>query len=254
MFFVLDLRKFKFIFLFLCIIAIALIIFLCTTPGKAIKAVNTTHCNTVYLTFDDGPSGVTEKVLEVLTNHDIKATFFIIGETNSDAASLYNRIISEGHALGLHSYTHNMGHIYSSKDNYVKDFERLRDFVAQTTGAQPKICRMVGGSYTCPKWLRTQILDYFESQGYSCYDWDIDPKDSGAYALEPKLLANNVIKAAQKKLDQDLVVLLHDDSLRKTLPDALEIIIPYFKEQGYKFDILSQDTPLYGSRALLQPN
>lgn len=254
MFFVVNVKR-KFMVLLMCMI-IFLITAISINQMNYLQADSMPKYYTVYLTFDDGPSGVTEKVLDVLGKYNVKATFFVIGETDYDVVSTYNRIIFEGHALGLHSNTHDPNFIYSSKDNYTKDFEDLRDLVAKSTGTYPKICRMVGGSNSsyCSKAVRKEILSYFNGNGFSCYDWDIDPHDSGAYALEANSLANNIIKAARKMPDQDLVILMHDNSIRKTLPDALEIIIPYFKDQGYSFDILSHDTILSGSTALVNNN
>lgn len=207
----------------------------------------------VYLTFDDGPSRNTEKVLDVLQSYDVKATFFVIGQTDDYELSLYERIIDEGHALGLHSYTHNTGKIYASASDYIQDFERLRNWIFKSTGIFPKFCRMVGGSNSrlCCKETRAEIICYFNDNGYACYDWDIDPLDSGSYALDSNTIAKNVINAAKKKPEQDLVILMHDDNIRKTLPAALEIIIPYFSEQGYSFDVLNYNTVLNNSRALV---
>lgn len=198
----------------------------------------------VYLTFDDGPSVNTEKVLDILAAENVQATFFVIGVTTDFGIELYNRIIAEGHMLGLHTYSHNTQKIYNSIDGYVKDFMQLEDWILETTGTKTQICRMVGGSHTvnCSKALREQILTYLFDRGYTCYDWDIDPKDSGAYALDTYRLAQNVINAVEKKKGQDLIILLHDDGLRTTLPDALKQIIAYFRGQGYEFGVLSEGT------------
>jgi peptidoglycan/xylan/chitin deacetylase (PgdA/CDA1 family) len=208
----------------------------------------------VYLTFDDGPSTNTEEVLDVLISYNVKATFFVIGQTGEYETSLYKRIISEGHSLALHSYSHNPEEIYSSLTNYIKDFERLIDWIFEVTQTSPKVCRMVGGSNSsyCSKSLRSQILKYFEDNGYTCYDWDIDPHDSGSYALASSSIADNIIKESKKKPDQDLVILMHDDAIRKTLADSLDITIPYFIEQGYVFDVLDVDTVLNKSSALVK--
>lgn len=198
---------------------------------------------TVYLTFDDGPSANTDKVLDVLLEEDVPATFFVIGVTNESGIERYNRIIAEGHSLGLHSYSHDMQGIYRSLKSFTSDFTRLERWVLENTGASVRVCRMVGGSHSiyCPAIIREEILTYLIEQGYSCYDWDIDAKDSGAHALPAWLLAKNIIQAANKKPNQDLIILMHDDALRTTIADALEIIIPHFKERGYAFDVLQED-------------
>ncbi|MCL2087526.1 MAG: polysaccharide deacetylase [Oscillospiraceae bacterium] len=204
----------------------------------------------IYLTFDDGPSPTTDKVLDVLKEHEIKGTFFVIGPEDNEP-SIYNRIIDEGHSMGLHSFSHKTDIIYRTSQEYIEDFERLRDYIFKQTGTIPDFCRMVGGSNSrhCTKRTRQEIVNYFTKNGYKCYDWDIDPKDSGAYALSAVDIAQNIINEAQKMPDRDLVILLHDDKIRKTLPDALKIVIPYFIEQGYEFSTLSANTVLNGSSA-----
>lgn len=199
---------------------------------------------TIYLTFDDGPSANTEKVLDVLQSENVPGTFFVIGVTDEQGIALYNRILSEEHSLGLHSYAHDMQGVYRNITVFQEDFSRLERWVYACTGETLSICRMVGGSYSmyCKGTVREQILAFFARNGYACYDWDIDAKDSGAYALPAARLAQNVIDGARKRPNQDLIILLHDDPLRTTLADALTIIIPYFKEQGYTFDVLTKDT------------
>lgn len=199
---------------------------------------------TVFLTFDDGPSANTDKVLTVLFEENVQGTFFVVGETSEQGIALYNRILAEGHALGLHSYAHDMQGVYRNMYTFQEDFLRLESWVYACTGTSVDICRMVGGSYSiyCKAAVREQVLTYLSGKGYACYDWDIDAKDSGAYALPAARLAQNVINAARKKPNEDLIILMHDDPLRTTLADALKIIIPYFKEQGYVFDVLTKDT------------
>jgi len=202
------------------------------------------RARTVYLTFDDGPSAVTAKVLDILLDEQVPATFFVIGAETEYGLGLYNRMVEEGHSLGLHTYTHDVARIYHSLEGYTRDFEALAAWVTETTGISPRICRMVGGSYTrnCPAVLREQILTYLVGQGYSCYDWDIDPRDSVGYAVPAWRIVQSVITDAAKNPNQDLIILLHDDGMRTTLPDALREIIAYFRGEGYRFDALREDT------------
>ncbi|MCM1086818.1 MAG: polysaccharide deacetylase family protein, partial [Muribaculaceae bacterium] len=66
----------------------------------------------VYLTFDDGPSSNTGRILDILAEYDVKATFFVVGKEEEEYQALYNRIVEEGHTLGMHSYSHKYGEIY----------------------------------------------------------------------------------------------------------------------------------------------
>lgn len=252
MFIVIDLRQKRIVVLMsIVLIAVLCCVFLYMNRTQPVSAAVNQY--KVYLTLDDGPSRNTEKVLNILKENNIKATFFVVDQTNDYEISLYQRIVTEGHSLGLHSYTHDTKKIYASGDNYIEDFERLRDHIFDETGVSPKISRMVGGSHSrlCPEDVRIQVVDYFTDNGYACYDWDIDPLDSGAQVLPADTIAKNIIKAAEKKQNQDLVILLHDDGVRKTLPDALNIIIPYFIEHNYVFDTLDADTVLIHSNALV---
>ena len=80
----------------------------------------------VYLTFDDGPTPQnTEKILAILKKNNIKGTFFVIGH-NSD---MYKRIVDEGHAIALHTYSHNYKEVYASEEAFFKDLYKILDAV-----------------------------------------------------------------------------------------------------------------------------
>lgn len=200
---------------------------------------------TVYLTFDDGPSPVTEQVLDILQEYDVPATFFVLGETSDKNLSLYRRMAEDGHSIGIHSYTHSLS-VYQNFDNFTADFEKLEELVLDTVGSLSYLYRMPGGSNSanCPDWLKNEIKAYVKERGYVLYNWDIDPKDSREYTLGAEELAHNVVSAAEKKTDCDLIILMHDDALRTTLPDALPDIIEYFQKKGYNFAALQQNTDL----------
>lgn len=216
-----------------------------SSPPGGLPSSAGTHSQqrTVYLTFDDGPSDNTDAVLDILLEENIRATFFVVGQETEADISRYNRILEEGHALGLHSYSHQPTKVYASLEGFSRDFMRLDRWIAEMTGESIKICRMVGGSNSrdCSAYVREEILTYLYDNGYICYDWDIDSMDSLGYAVPASQIARNVISAAQKRPDQDLIVLLHDDALRKTLPQALPTIIRYFQEQDYSFATLPED-------------
>ena len=198
---------------------------------------------TVFLTFDDGPSFNTEKVLDVLREDDVPGTFFVVGVTSAKDIALYSKILDEGHALGLHSFDHDMQGVYRNMHTFLKDFTKLDQWIYEKTGASLKIFRMVGGSHSmyCPSSVREEVLSYMMDNGYACFDWDIDSMDSGHYAVSAWKIAQNVIQSSKKKPNHDLIILMHDDGLRTSVANALRTIIPYFKEQGYCFDTLRED-------------
>ena len=102
--------------------------------------------NSVYLTFDDGPSPVTKDILKVLKEKDVKATFFVVYNDSSEAAELLREIAEEGHTIGVHSTTHIYSQIYSSVEAFLSDFEMTATWIEEVTGNKPEIFRFPGGS------------------------------------------------------------------------------------------------------------
>ena len=88
----------------------------------------------VYLTFDDGPSNLTPKVLDLLDRYHAKATFFVVCNNNEEYAEYLSEIVERGHTLALHSYSHNYDEIYASKDAFLRDYEKVYDWVVKNTG------------------------------------------------------------------------------------------------------------------------
>ena len=74
---------------------------------------------TLYLTFDDGPSARTAEVLDILKENDVKATFFVTGQTSEEAQALMRRIVDEGHTIAVHTYSHQYKKIYASVQAYL---------------------------------------------------------------------------------------------------------------------------------------
>ena len=97
------------------------------------------------MTFDDGPSENTIKVLDILKEYDVKATFFVTGHAPS-----YNDFIKEafeqGHSIGLHTYSHDYKNIYSSTNAYFNDLDQINSMVESITGQKSDIIRFPGGS------------------------------------------------------------------------------------------------------------
>jgi len=105
------------------------------------------HPKTMYLTFDDGPSEEnTRKVLEILRERNIKATFFLVGENVRLHPEVARQIVAEGHTIGIHCDNHDYDALYASVDSYVSDFEKARQTVYEVTGVETNLFRFPGGS------------------------------------------------------------------------------------------------------------
>lgn len=82
----------------------------------------------VYLTFDDGPSALTPKVLDLLDEYEAHATFFVVGKDKEEYAEYLPEIVTRGHTLALHSYSHDYNQIYRSVDAFLEDYEKIYDW------------------------------------------------------------------------------------------------------------------------------
>ena len=198
----------------------------------------------VYLTFDDGPSGITPKVLDILKKENVKATFFIVNySTIYD--DIVKRIIEEGHTIGLHSYTHNYKLVYSSEEAYFNDLEKLKTKVKQTTGFDSNIIRFPGGSSnTISRFnngIMTRLVKMVKEDGFHYFDWNVDSGDAGG-ARNSTDVYNNVINNLNIKRNN--VVLMHDLGNNLKTLNALESIIKDAKAKGYSFDKITYDTPM----------
>lgn len=198
---------------------------------------------TVYLTFDDGPSGVTEDILDYLKEESIPATFFVIGMETDRAQQLLPRMIEEGHSIGLHSYSHKYQQIYESAASFFEDLDQLSEYLTPIIGYSPDIFRFPGGSCnsTADKQVLEEIKQAATDRGLVWFDWNSVAEDSGASAADPGTMADNIISTGQ---DRDrILILMHDNSVRTTAVDCLKIIVPYYREKGYQFEVLTSDTP-----------
>ena len=177
----------------------------------------------VYLTFDDGPSTNTDEILDILEQHNVKATFFVCGKPNAKYTDLYKRIVNDGHTLGMHSYSHKYSELYSSLDSFKEDTDKLRIFLYETTGVWSSFYRFPGGSSnTVSKVDMHELIDYLESSDVTFFDWNVSAGDDKAGANKDTIYANIVNNVPRFK---HCVVLMHDAADKKSTVEALPEII-----------------------------
>ena len=196
---------------------------------------------TVYLTFDDGPSKVTESVLKTLKDEDVKATFFVMGSgTNHD---LLKRISDEGHEIGVHTYSHKYKDVYKSIDAYVKDYNKIYKVIEDKTGKKPTVFRYPGGSNNVYNVLNQKetTAEMFR-RGFVPFDWNVDSGDAAGHNVATDTIVKNSLKGT--KMDRP-IILMHDAAAKETTAKGLKKIIDGYKKAGYKFGVLTnQDAPL----------
>lgn len=178
----------------------------------------------VYLTFDDGPSGNTSRILDILADYDVKATFFVVGKEEEGYQALYNRIVAEGHTLAMHSYSHKYKEIYQSVESYSADLSRLQEFLYDTTGVWCRYCRFPGGSSnTVSKVDMHELIAYLDDQDISYFDWNVSSGDASSAYISPESIIRNCT-AGLRKYDE-AIILMHDASEKKTTVEALPGLI-----------------------------
>ena len=192
----------------------------------------------IYLTFDDGPSDtVTNRILDILKENDVNATFFVIGNQIDGLEDVVKRIHNEGHSIGLHTYTHKFKRIYSNKDVFIKEMIQSRDKVNDVVGISPNIIRFPGGSRGH---LTKTYLDKLHSYNFRIYDWNMETVDG----LNPKASPYKLYREATKHSEElsNIILLLHCDYMHKNTYKALPEIIKYYKDKDYEFKLITEDT------------
>lgn len=197
----------------------------------------------VYLTFDDGPSRHTAKLLDILDKYGVKATFFVTNQFPS-----YQHMIGEthrrGHTIALHTYSHVYSKVYASEKAYYKDLSKINDIVVKQTGVTPTIVRFPGGTsntvsrHYCKGIMKT-LSKNLSYHGYLYCDWNVSSGDAGGVKTS-KGVAKNVISGIKKHSVS--VVLQHD--ITSYSVNAVEEILFWGIKNGYTFLPMSDTTPM----------
>lgn len=179
----------------------------------------------VYLTFDDGPSTMTDRILDVLDRYGVKATFFVVGRSDTEYQRIYRRIVQDGHTLGMHSYSHNYSQIYDSLDSFQADMHKLQDFLYAQTGVWTTYYRFPGGSSnTVGKAKMQDLIDYLGRENITYFDWNIYGGDDVDAATMVKNVTENLSAYS------DAMILMHDASDKEATVQALPEIIEYIQK------------------------
>lgn len=209
-----------------------------TQSAAAAKPVPGKVC---YLTFDDGPSKNTLKILDTLKKYKVKATFFVVGSSDLEYV---DEIYEQGHALALHCNDHTYAKVYASETAYLKDLKAISKKVEDKTGVKSMVVRFPGGSSNTvsrkhTRGLMTKLSKLLPEMGYAYFDWNVDSGDADGGRQSASRITSNVLTRA-KGLDK-ICVLMHDGADKATTAAALPAIIEGLKKQGYSFEVLTTD-------------
>ena len=186
---------------------------------------------TVYLTFDDGPSVNTDRILDILKEYDVKATFFVVGKTDERSLAAYRRIVEEGHTLGMHSYSHKYGEIYQSKETFIEDLTELQEYLYDVTGVWSRYYRFPGGSSnTVSRTDIQELIAWLNDNGITYYDWNITSGDAVSGQLSKQTIINNCVSRIGG--EDECVILMHDAAEKNSTVEALPEIISQLRMRG----------------------
>ncbi|MGG2993949.1 polysaccharide deacetylase family protein [Paenibacillus macerans] len=201
------------------------------------KAADNTDGKVVYLTFDDGPSSLTDEVLDILKKEDVPGTFFVLGEQAKRYPEMIRRIEEAGHTLGNHTYNHEYKELYDSFGHFWKQIKATEEVLRGITGERTPLVRAPGGTYGH---FDETYFNLLELGGYKVFDWNVDSGDSKRKGVPASEIIDNVVSANRQN---EVIVLLHDGAGHGESVKALPKIIQYYKKQGYAFRAISPDQP-----------
>jgi peptidoglycan/xylan/chitin deacetylase (PgdA/CDA1 family) len=182
----------------------------------------------VALTFDDGPWPTwTREILQVLKEHDVKATFCMVGQVVKENPSLVRAVVADGHALCNHTYTHDEGLPKRDEATMRDQMQRTLDAIhAASPGTPVPYYRAPGGAWS------QQVQDVAASLGMRSLHWTSDTLDWQKPGVD-KMLAT-----VDKQLRPNGIVLMHDGGGDRAQTLAfLKKLIPHLLSQGYQFTL-----------------
>lgn len=201
------------------------------TPPKTTLTFANSSEKIIYLTFDDGPSDrVTPKILDVLKEENVKATFFIVGKNAVRRKEILRRAVREGHTLGVHSYSHIYNEIYSSAQSLLEDIDKCNEVIKEIAGAPASFYRFPGGSFFLSDSLKQAVLD----RGMTYVDWNASLNDAELQDPTPESLFDMAVATSESK--DKVILLAHDTTDKIATAEVLKNVIQYFKQHGYRFE------------------
>lgn len=187
----------------------------------------------IYLTFDAGyENGYTSKILDALKKHDVKATFFLVGNYIKTSPELVNRMLEEGHTVGNHTYSHPDMSAISSKEGFSREIEKLEEAYREATGKEmQKYYRPPQGKFS------RKNLQMAKEMGYKTFFWSLAYVD---WLNDKQPTKDEAFKKLLGRIHPGAIVLLHSTS--KTNAEILNELISKWKEMGYTFGTLQELT------------
>lgn len=194
----------------------------------------------IYLTFDDGPCEDTPRLLDVLEQYGVKATFFVV---DSGYPEILQRIVEDGHSIAIHTMTHEYSSIYSGIDSYFDDLLGMQQVIYEATGVKTNLMRFPGGSSNTisrkfRKNIMTELTQLVEDAGFTYFDWNVDSNDAGGATR-----TSEVIRNIEDGVSKETISLVLQHDIHPFSVSAVEEILQWGLENGYTFLPLEANSP-----------
>ncbi len=194
----------------------------------------------IAMTFDDGPHPRnTPRLLEMLRQRNIKATFYVVGTNSKRYPDMLREMVAEGHEIGNHTVNH-LGLSRLSADKIRRELGGAHEAVLSATGVPPTTVRPPYGSVT--KAQKQWIFDEF---GYTTVLWSVDPRDWQRPGVS--VVARRIVEGARN----GSIILAHD--IHKPTIDAMPSALDELLRRGYRFVTVSQLMAMQGAAAVGPP-
>ena len=206
-----------------------------TETGKNnVEKIYHSETKRAFLTFDDGPSSVTNKILDILKQENIKATFFVLGSNVEAKPELVKRMYDEGHFVANHGYSHIYSQIYASPENVLNEYNQCNDAIKKAIGENEYNSHLfrfpgglAGGKYAS---IKSQANELLEQNNIAHVDWNALNGDAETNNLSPEFEISRIHETTEGK--NSIVVLMHDSPAKSVTADTLPQIIATLRDKG----------------------
>ncbi|MGA9288582.1 MAG: polysaccharide deacetylase family protein, partial [Anaerobacillus sp.] len=188
----------------------------------------------IYLTFDDGPSSETNRLLNLLDQYHVKATFFMLGPNIQKYPKAVNRMVDEGFSVGMHGMTHTVQQIYGSTTAPLNEMKEDQSIIEEITGVTSTLVRAPYGSVP---YLTEAMRELLHQNEFNIWDWNVDSRD---WELKDERFVQESIQKIEHLEESNItpIVLLHDKlATLKHLPKLLT----YLQQNGYETKTITND-------------
>ena len=194
----------------------------------------------IAISFDDGPAEHTSAILKILSDYQVKATFFCIGKNIEQNAATLQKLYQAGHLIGNHSYSHTIAFDFWSKKKVQQDLQRTHELIKQITGRDVCWFRPPFGV------INPSIARAVRGLNYTTIGWSIRSLDT--VVKERDVL----LKRVQIRLHPGAVILFHD--ICKVTVDLLPVFIAYTLNEGYEIVPMDKllNLPAYADERFIQ--